>query len=133
MFLFVLPLIGTQWFIGFVIYLNHTHPDVVWYDDVEEWARHDVQLEGSVGQRFSRLGQALLPRRIMNHTAHHVDPGVPLPALAAAQRELICSFGDRIIRWDWSPRQFRAILASCKLYDYDTHRWLTYEAAEERL
>ena len=131
-FLFVLPLIGTQLLIGFVIYLNHTHPDVVWYDDIEEWARHDVQLEGSVGQRFPGLRHALLPRRIMNHTAHHVDPGVPLGALAAAQRELVDACGNRIIRWDWSSQRFRAILAGCKLYDYHAHRWLTYEDAERK-
>jgi len=129
-FLFALPLIGTQWLIGFVIYLNHTHPDVRWFDDVEEWARHDVQLEGTAAQRFRRLGPPL-PRRIMSHTAHHVDPGVPLPALRAAQQQLIDRFGDRIVHWDWSPRRFHAILASCKLYDYDTHQWVTYDAAGE--
>ncbi|MCP4961329.1 MAG: hypothetical protein GY925_18955, partial [Actinomycetia bacterium] len=51
--LFVVPLVAAHWMIGFVIYLNHTHPDVVWYDDPTEWARHRVQLEGSVGVRFS--------------------------------------------------------------------------------
>lgn len=124
----VLPLIGTHWLVGFVIYLNHTHPDIVWYDDPAEWSQHAVQLDGSSGQRFPRWWQALLPRRIMNHTAHHVDPGVPLDQLALAQQHLVDTFGDRVVSYDWSLTSFRDVLSSCKLYDYDAQRWLTYAA-----
>jgi omega-6 fatty acid desaturase (delta-12 desaturase) len=126
--LFLFPLLGAHWLIGFVIYLNHTHPDIVWYDDPAERSRHQVQLEGSAGQRLGRLRHVLLPRRIMNHTAHHIDPGVPLSGLADAQQHLVDTFGDRVVSSDWSLRHFRDVLTRCKLYDYDAQRWLTYEA-----
>ncbi|MDH3678430.1 MAG: fatty acid desaturase [Acidimicrobiia bacterium] len=126
----VVPLLGAQWLIGFVIYLNHTHPDIVWYDDPAEWSRHQVQLEGAAGQRFVPLRQTLLPRRIMNHTAHHVDPGVPLRELKGAQQHLVDLFGDRVVSYDWSRKRFRDVLSHCKLYDYDTKRWLTYAVAD---
>lgn len=129
--LFVLPLLGTHWLIGFVVYLNHTHPDIVWYDDPTAWDRHRVQVEGSAGLRFPRERQALLPRRIMSHTAHHVDPGVPLRELENAQRDLVGTFGTQIVSYDWSPRTFREVLSHCKLYDYDAQRWLTYPVVEE--
>lgn len=124
--LFVAPLVGTQWLIGFVIYFNHTYPDIVWYDDPDEWARHPVQMEASAGQRASGWRQLLLPRRIMHHTAHHLDPGVPVRRLKGAQRYLVERFGDRIVSYPWSIREFRDVLARCKLYDYDAKRWMTY-------
>ncbi len=128
-FLFVLPLIGTQWLIGFVIYLNHTHPDVVWYDDADEWAGHDVQLEGSTGLRFHPIRHALVPRRIMNHTAHHLDPGVPLARLAAAQRHVVALHGDRVVSVDFSWRWLRDVLRHCQLYDFDRRRWIPFAMA----
>ncbi len=131
-FLWVLPLIGTQWLIGFVIYLNHTHPDVVWYDDVDEWARHEVQLEGSTGLRFHRVRDALLPRRIMNHTAHHVDPAVPLDRLDEAQQHLTATYGARVTSPEFSWRWMRDVLRRCQLYDYDARRWSTYATAEDQ-
>ena len=132
MLLFVVPMLGTHWLIGFVIYLNHTHPDIVWYDDENEWTRRDVQLEGSTGLCFSRLRHALIPRRIMNHTAHHVDPAIPLRHLGRAQHDLVEVFGDRIVSYDWSLKRFREILSRCKLYDYGSQRWLTYADAERQ-
>jgi len=128
--LFVAPLLGTQWLIGSVIYFNHTHPDIVWYDDQVEWAQHWVQLEASAGQRASGWRHLLLPRRIMNHTAHHLDPGIPLRRLKGAQRYLVKRFGDRIVTYRWSTSQFRGVLAQCKLYDYDSKHWTTYAEAE---
>jgi omega-6 fatty acid desaturase (delta-12 desaturase) len=130
-FLFVLPLIGTQWLIGFVIYLNHTHPDVVWHDGADEWARHEVQLEGSTSLRFHPVRHALMPRRIMNHTAHHVDPGVPLRRLAAAQQHLVAADCDRIVSPEFSWRWLHTVLRHCQLYDYDAQRWIPYTAAED--
>jgi len=128
--LFVVPLLLSQWMIGFVIYLNHTHPDVVWYDEPDEWRRHPVQLEGSIGVRFSPWRHWFLPRRIMHHTAHHVDPGVPLRRLGGAQDHLENTFGDQVVSYDWSPRTFRHILSDCKLYDYRAQRWLPYPSGQ---
>ena len=130
--LFLVPLIGTHWLIGFVIYLKHTHPDIVWYDDPAEWARHRVQLEGSAGVRFDGPRHLLLPRRILNHTVHHLDPGVPLRSLEPAQRDLLARRPDDVVSWDWSARHFREILTRCKLYDYEARRWLTYAEADDR-
>lgn len=129
--LLVVPLLGTQWLIGFVIYLNHTHPDVAWYEDPGEWSRHQVQLEGAVGVRFPRVRQVVLPQRIMNHTAHHVHPGVPLAELKQAQDHLVGTYPDRIVSYEWSPKTFCNVLSRCKLYDYDTRRWLTYATVED--
>lgn len=130
--LFVIPLVLSQWMIGFVIYLNHTHPDVTWYDDPAEWRRHQVQLEGSTGVRFSPWRHWFLPRRIMHHTAHHVDPGVPLRRLGHAQEHLEDVFGNRVVAYRWSPSTFHDVLSTCKLYDYRARRWLPYPAGTGR-
>jgi omega-6 fatty acid desaturase (delta-12 desaturase) len=130
-FLFLVPLVAIQWMIGWVVFFNHTHPDVVWYDDADEWARHEVQLEGSTGLRFHPVLHAPMPRRIMNHTAHHVDPGVPLERLAAAQRHLVATYGDRVVSPEFSRRWLCDVLRHCQLYDYDAQRWIPFTAAEE--
>jgi omega-6 fatty acid desaturase (delta-12 desaturase) len=130
--LFAIPLLVGQWMIGFVIYLNHTHPDVVWYDDPVEWSRHRVQLDASTGVRFSPWRHWFLPRRIMHHTAHHVDPGVPLRRLRSAQEHLEDHFAERVVAYRWSPTTFCDVLSRCKLYDYRAKRWLTYPPTRDR-
>jgi omega-6 fatty acid desaturase (delta-12 desaturase) len=128
-FLVLVPLAATHWMIGWVIYLNHTHPDIVWYDDPAEWSRRDVQLEGSAGVVVRGVRHIVWPRRIMNHTAHHVDPGVPLRLLGEAQRDLRAAAGDRVVAYRWSVGEFRSILARCKLYDFRARSWVGYDAA----
>ena len=131
MFLLVLPLLGAHWLIGFVIYLNHTHPDIEWFDDLHEWSGQRVQIEGSVAHHYRRFRYLPLPHRILNHTAHHVDPRVPLGKLAAAQGHLAAELGSEVIAVEWTPQSFSELLSCCKLYDYESKRWLTYEAAEQ--
>ncbi len=66
---------------------------------------------------------------IMDHSAHHVDPGVPLYRLETAQERLESSLGDDIIVQQFSLRSLRTTLKVCKLYDYRHHRWTDFNAS----
>jgi omega-6 fatty acid desaturase (delta-12 desaturase) len=123
LFVVVLPLLGTHWLIGFVIYLNHTHPNIVWYDDPAMWGSRDVQLECSADVVL----RSAMPQRIMHHTAHHVNTRVPLRRLADAQQRLIDDGDGQVTSYRWSRREFVAVLRACKLYDYEAREWLGFD------
>jgi omega-6 fatty acid desaturase (delta-12 desaturase) len=120
----VVPLLLMNWVIGMVGFLHHTHPRIRWYADLSEWyrCRHDVSLAVHVVTPWPvdwLLGNAL------NHTAHHVDPGLPFPDLPARQQQLEQACGEVIQRVRLAD--FRRLLATCKLYDYERHCWLDFQ------
>lgn len=123
---FAIPTIVWNYIISFVIYQHHTHPRIPWFraDDGPPYFRTQVQSTAHV--MLPRAVDALF-HQIMEHTAHHADPGVPLYRLPAAQRALEKSFRRDIVRILWTPAQFMKIFRVCRLYDYDGHRWLNYD------
>ncbi len=74
---------------SFVVYLHHTHPQVPWYKNIEEWYAKNGKISGTVHVRFSWLLSKLM-LEIMEHNAHHYAPGVPLYHLSAMQNKM-CS------------------------------------------
>ncbi len=124
----VLPQALWNSLMGFVILLHHTHPRVRWYDDPEEWTFYSGQVGGTVHVLFPWPFGALL-HHIMEHTAHHIDPRVPLYNLPAAQKAVESVFQEDVIRSPFTPGNLRMILSRCQLYDYRNHRWLTFDGA----
>lgn len=119
---FVLPFVVWNGFIGFVVYVHHTHLGVAWYQDKKRWAAAQPFVSTTVHLTFrSAMGSAL--HHIMEHTAHHVDMSVPLYRLKRAQRLLEQRMPGRIVvqpfSWRWYVRTARA----CKLYDYERQCW----------
>jgi omega-6 fatty acid desaturase (delta-12 desaturase) len=124
----VLPWIVFNWMIGFVIYFNHTHPAVPWFDDRSEWSIAPSAIRGTVRLTFPRWTQAFASS-IMDHVAHHVDPRVPLARLNEAQRRIEEVLPGQIVVQTWSVRELRGILRRCKLYDYEAHRWTDFRGS----
>ncbi len=125
----LLPALLMNWWTGLLAFLHHTHPQVRWYADPEEWRRARPGLECCVHLIVPwplgwLLGDAL------EHTAHHVAPKAPDGELPALQSELEAAFPDAVCRVKLID--CRHILAYCKLYDYDNHRWLDYSGAPMR-
>jgi omega-6 fatty acid desaturase (delta-12 desaturase) len=63
----------------------------------------------------------------MEHTAHHVDMGVPLYRLEKAQAKLEELLPGRIIRQEFSWRWYFETAALCKLYDFENKCWLDFD------
>ncbi len=118
-----LPFALWNWLIGFIIFLHHTHPRIPWFDDPEEWSFYKGQILGTAHVRFPGPINWVV-HNIMEHTAHHADPRVPLYHLGKAQESLARAFPDDIIEHKFSWRSFRYTLRTCRLYDYRRHRWL---------
>jgi omega-6 fatty acid desaturase (delta-12 desaturase) len=126
---FVLPLLFWNAMIGFVVYVHHTHAGVAWYQDKTAWAAAQPFVSTTVHLTFSyRIGAAL--HHIMEHTAHHVDMGVPLYRLKQAQKLLETMLPGRIVIQKFSWRWYFDTARRCKLYDYDRLCWTDFSGRQ---
>ncbi len=121
----LLPFLMMCWMAGMVGLLHHTHPRIRWYADRAEWCHFREQIEGTVHLLVPWPLDWLMGHSL-EHTAHHVDPRVPFPALADCQRRLEESCASITVQRLTLGDCLR-ILAACKLYDYQRHCWLDYD------
>ena len=112
------------WVVGFVVYLHHTHPDVVWYADKSAWLKAQGILHGTVRYRVRPWWNWLL-HNIMEHAAHHLDPRIPLYRLKAAQGALARLVPD-IPVVELSLRTYWRSVRQCKLFDFERRRWVGF-------
>jgi len=119
------PQIVWNWLMGFLVFLHHTHPSVTWYADREEWSFFSGQVRGTVHILFPWPFGYML-HNIMEHTAHHVDPRIPLYNLAPCQKLLETEYESDIVVQRWSLDYFLRTLRTCQLYDFDHHQWLNF-------
>ncbi len=113
-------------FMGFISFVQHTHPRLAWYDDPREWSFYHVQLKSSTHVVFPFPMERII-HNAMDHAAHHLDPGIPLYHLPQSQRllEESCEEHAAVIRW--SPWQYWELCRVCKLYDFQRHCWTDFE------
>ena len=112
--------------IGFVVYVHHTHTEVAWHDERMRWAWAQPFVSTTVHLTFP-LGIGGLLHHIMEHTAHHVDMGMPLYRLKAAQQRLEERLPGRIAVQRFSWRWYRDTARRCKLYDFSRGCWTGYD------
>lgn len=120
-----LPLVAFNWLIGFLIFLHHTHPLIAWFDDRDEWSFYLGQIRGTAHVTFPGPANWLIAN-IMEHTAHHADPRVPLYRLGAAQAAIERAFPQDVVLHKFTWHSFRYTLRACQLYDYRNHCWLSF-------
>ncbi len=110
--------------IGFVVYLHHTHPRIAWFKNRQEWQRNRAYLTATARVRFP-FGIDRLMHSIMEHNAHHLNPGIPMFRLRAAQQVLKDKFPD-LCDYRLSWRTYMDSVRRCKLYDFTEHAWLDF-------
>ena len=122
---FVWPLLVWCAFMGTTIYFHHTHPDLRWYRDPVAWEADRDGISTTVHVTFpGKLGWLL--NNIMTHPAHHLDVRIPLYNIEAAQRTLSAA-GAGVLEQPFSWRYVLDTARRCKLYDYETQRWMDFE------
>jgi omega-6 fatty acid desaturase (delta-12 desaturase) len=119
------PFLFWNWFMSFAIFQHHNHPRVAWFDDREEWDFFAGQVESTVHVVMPWYLE-FVTAHIMQHTAHHVDPKIPLYRLTGSQQCLEDAYPKDIVVERWTFMTLGETLARCKLYDYDNHRWLNF-------
>jgi omega-6 fatty acid desaturase (delta-12 desaturase) len=126
---FVVPFLVWNGMIGFVVYVHHTHTSIAWHEDKATWSAAQPFVSTTVHLHFTpRLGvdAGSLLHHIMEHTAHHVDMGVPLYRLKRAQRILEEKMPGRIVVQRFSWRWYFDTARRCKLYDYRRRAWTDF-------
>lgn len=124
----VVPFLVFTWVIAMVVYLHHTHPDVPFFMDRDEWSPAIGQLACTTVIRTGRLLE-VLSHNILIHVPHHVDSRIPFYRLAQAYADLQPTYTGyvREYRLRWST--VRAVFSSCQLYDFDARRWSRFADA----
>jgi omega-6 fatty acid desaturase (delta-12 desaturase) len=122
----VLPFLVWNWGMGVAIFQHHNHPRAVWYATREEWDFFAGQIESTVHAQMPRWVD-WISAFIMQHTAHHVNSRIPLYRLSASQRYLERAYPKEVIVEPWRFTAVGQTVARCKLYDYESHRWLNFK------
>lgn len=120
----LIPFLVFNWLVGYVSFLNHTHPRVAWFAKAEEWSFRTGQVQCSVHMAVPRW-LIFFITDLGLHAAHHIEPRIPIWKLDKAQRHFALTLGNAVFE-RWSVRVQAAIFSQCKLYDYDNHVWLDF-------
>lgn len=127
----VIPFIVFNYYIAFVVYLNHTHPDVPFFIDRKQWTHTVGMVYCSVTVQCGRLGKILL-HNIMTHTPHHVDIRIPFYNLDRAYADISSQYGQYLTKYPFSWKTIHGIFKACKVYDFENHKWLSFKEAEKQ-
>jgi omega-6 fatty acid desaturase (delta-12 desaturase) len=122
----VIPFLVWNLFISFVTVIQHTGPQVKWSLPTGRPSTADQKMRGTVRIRFPEPID-LLFHRLMQHTAHHLNPIIPLYSLKAAQRNLEEGHGDEVIAVRWTPAYHMRLVRECKLYDPKADGWCDFD------
>jgi omega-6 fatty acid desaturase (delta-12 desaturase) len=123
---FAIPFFVWNCLMGFVIYVQHTHPRVAWYERKEEWTSNAGYATTTVHVKLMRPLDGLI-HYILEHGAHHVNMGIPLYRLKEAQARLTATLDERLNSEVFTWRYYWNTVRRCKLYDYARHVWTDYE------
>jgi acyl-lipid omega-6 desaturase (Delta-12 desaturase) len=122
----VVPYLLWSYLIGFVDLVQHTHPRSIWFGDEGEWDYVTATLRSST-HIILPWGLNRLWHNILVHTAHHVDPRVPLYQLSPAQGRLEEAYPQDVLVERFTPSYLFRLFGVCRLYDFERRQWLDYD------
>ncbi len=123
---FILPLVVWNTVIGFVVYVHHTHKDIRWYDNKVAWGAASPFVSTTVHLKLP-FGLGRFFHNIMEHTAHHVDMGIPLYSLDGAQETIEESLPGQVTVQAFSLAWYIDTARCCKLYDFERGGWTDFK------
>jgi acyl-lipid omega-6 desaturase (Delta-12 desaturase) len=123
---FLVPFLVWNCLMGFVIYVQHTHPRVAWYERRDEWSANAGYATTTVHVKLMRPLDGLI-HYILEHGAHHVNMGIPLYRLKEAQARLSATLDERLNAEVFSWRYYWNTVRRCKLYDFAQHVWMDFD------
>ncbi|MBL4844967.1 MAG: fatty acid desaturase, partial [Planctomycetes bacterium] len=121
---FLVPFVVWNYSIGLVVYLNHISPEVAWWKR-SDWTRFGGQMEGTTVIRLPWILNVFY-HNIFLHIAHHVDTRIPFYGLPKATQAISEAYSDVITEKKLSLFDYLRITRACKLFDFESGRWLRY-------
>ncbi len=113
---------------GFVVYVQHTHPEIPWFSKRQEWQHSRGYLTATANVRLPWRVD-LLMHGIMEHNAHHVNPRIPMFNLRSAQDVLRERTEAPLRSYQLDKANYADCVRRCKLYDFERHVWLDFAGA----
>jgi omega-6 fatty acid desaturase (delta-12 desaturase) len=123
---FAVPFFLWNCLMGFVIYVQHTHPRVAWYERRDQWSANAGYATTTVHIKLKRPFDCLI-HYILEHGAHHVNMGIPLYRLKEAQARLTATLDERLNSEAFTWRYYWNTVRRCKLYDFAQHYWTDFD------
>lgn len=123
---FVLPFFVFQSLLAFSLYVNHTHPEIPWFEAGSSMKSKISPEALTVHLKFPAW-MAHLAHNFYDHAAHHVYPAIPCYELGRAQARLNELLGADALVVGFSFRTLGTIYSKCKLYDYTHFQWLDFD------
>ncbi|MEI9993393.1 MAG: fatty acid desaturase [Rhizomicrobium sp.] len=117
----LIPFLLWNLYISFVTVVQHTGPDVRWSVPTGRPSTPEQKMRGTVHIVFWEAFD-LLFHRLMQHTAHHLNPIIPMYSLKAAQASLESIRSDVLVV-HWTPAYHWRLTRTCKLYDPQADGW----------
>ena len=125
--LLIVPWLLFNWVIGWTVYVHHIDQRIPWHRR-REWNKFKGQMEGTTILRVPR-GLDFFLHNIFLHVPHHVDMRIPFYGLPAASQSILEHYPDVVVERPLHFRDYLEAVRSCKLFDFESGVWLTYEQA----
>lgn len=127
LFGWTIPFAVWNYLMAFTIYLNHTHPAIPWFDDEDSWIKHRSLAPHTASVKMP-VNIAPLYTKVMAHTSHHVQTGVPVYVLPQAEDALRSGY-SQLLEYRLGLRGYLHICRTCKLFDYQRMCWTDFAGA----
>lgn len=124
-----IPFMLGMWIISVSIYLQHTHPDIIWFENQDDWSYYEAQIKGSTDVILPWAVRKAFPlyQEVMDHTAHHAFMNVPIYNVPEAQAAILRTYGDDVIRYEVTLKRYLDIVRKCKLMDTKRGCWVDFD------
>ncbi|HXC57262.1 MAG TPA: fatty acid desaturase [Rhizomicrobium sp.] len=119
-----IPFLLWNLYISFVTVIQHTGPAVRWSMPTGRPTTPEQKMRGTVHIVFWEAID-LLFHRLMQHTAHHLNPIIPMYSLKGAQGSLE-KLRDDVLVVHWTPAYHWRLMRTCKLYDPAADGWCDF-------
>ncbi|MEO1136242.1 MAG: fatty acid desaturase [Pseudomonadota bacterium] len=126
----LVPMVVWNFLASFSFFFHHAHEDTHWFDEAEDWSFYQSSIEGTVHMEIKSMKWLGLYYNVMEHTAHHALPTIPIYHLDKAGALLRAHYGDAVTAYEFSFREVWRIMKTCKLYDFENRCWTDFEGRQ---
>ena len=125
----LIPFVFWNALTSFTIYIQHTNPQVHWFENEEDWSHLNGQIRGTV-DTVMPFPIAPLYSEVLRHTAHHDNPTIPVYRLPQSQDRLNRKFSTDITTASFGFAWYWRTLKACKLYDFERRCWTDFSGQQ---
>lgn len=123
---YLLPFLVWNQIMGFVVYVHHTHPQVAWFNSENSKSYQDRIFHVTPHVSFPEPLSSMVGS-IIEHTAHHINPDIPIYNLKYAQGKLESMYPEKCLTYMCSLGKYLEIVKACKLFDFERACWTDFE------